>query len=313
MADQRPTVQFPADQFPANQFPADQFPANQFPADQFPADQAAGPADTEVIDAPPGQDAAWPPFGAFADETGTGPIDPGDQPITQPVPAVTWQQPPPGQPWHAQHEKTGEWRTTPPEHLAYQHSPPAEVPPFALPYGEAVLGAQQQPTRLVPPTPPPWQVPLQPDNDDRRRRTGLWISVALTATLLLCGGGAFSAYLLLRDADGSGAPDPATAVNDFMTAVYTRQDAAAADDLVCREARDGDRLAARISQIKSLANEYEEPTFRWDEPAVSARTDERATVSVQLTLSTDDEKTAEQQLTFTTVRKTGWLVCEIAG
>ena len=98
-----------------------------------------------------------------------------------------------------------------------------------------------------------------------------------------------------------------------MTAVYTQQDAAAADELVCREARDADRLAARVNQIKGYANEYDGPAFRWSEPAVSAQTDERATVSVQLTMSTDDEKTAEQQLTFTTVRKTGWLVCEITG
>jgi hypothetical protein len=164
-----------------------------------------------------------------------------------------------------------------------------------------------------PPQPHPWQVPLQPDKDDRRRKTGLWVSVALTTTLLLCGGGAFSAYLLLRDADGSGAPDPATAVNEFLTAVYTRQDAAAANEMVCREARDEDRLAARVSQIKGLASEYDGPAFRWNEPAVSTQTDERATVSVQVTMSTDDEKTAEQMLTFTTVRKSGWLVCEITG
>ena len=36
-------------------------------------------------------------------------------------------------------------------------------------------------------------------------------------------------------------------------------------------------------------------------------------MSVQLTMTTDDEKTAQQKLTFTTVHKTGWLVCEIAG
>jgi hypothetical protein len=36
-------------------------------------------------------------------------------------------------------------------------------------------------------------------------------------------------------------------------------------------------------------------------------------VSVQLTMSTGDEKTAEQDLRFTVIRKTGWLVCEVAG
>jgi hypothetical protein len=238
----------------------------------------------DFIDAAPTTDVSFPPMGAFADERPAG-----------------WQQPPPSGPFHARHEKPGEWRTTPPEHLADQHSPPAAVPDHPT---EILHTAQP---------PPPWQVPLRPDADDRRRKTGLWLSVALTTTLLLCGGGAFSAYLLLRDTDGGGAPDPATAVNEFLTAVYTRQDAAAANELVCREARDADRLAARVNQIKGLANEYDGPAFRWNEPAVSAQTDERATVSVQLVLSTDDEKTAEQQLTITTVRKGGWQVCEITG
>jgi hypothetical protein len=257
-----------------------------------PPEPVPAPEPPHFLDAPPTQDLQWPPYGAFADE------DPGDLPVTEPVPV--WHQPPPTEPFHARHEKPGEWRTTPPEHLADQHSPPAAVPDHPT---EILHTAQ----------PPPWQVPLRPDADDRRRKTGLWLSVALTTTLLLCGGGAFSAYLLLRDTDGGGAPDPATAVNEFLTAVYTRQDAAAANELVCREARDADRLAARVNQIKGLANEYDGPAFRWNEPAVSAQTDERATVSVQLVLSTDDEKTAEQQLTITTVRKGGWQVCEITG
>jgi hypothetical protein len=46
---------------------------------------------------------------------------------------------------------------------------------------------------------------------------------------------------------------------------------------------------------------------------VGDQTKERAVVTVQLTLSTEDEKQAEQTLTFTTVHKTGWLVCDVAG
>jgi hypothetical protein len=239
------------------------------------------------------------------DEDPPLPIPP-PEPVPHPEPPRTaagdagvWRQPPPTGPFHARHEKPGEWRYDPPEHLAHQHSPPAEV---------------QDPARMTPAAgPPPWQVPPGPDAGERRRRTGLWLSVALTTTLLLCGGGAFSAYVLLRDADSGGAPDPATAVNDFLTAVYTRQDAAAAGETVCREARDADRLAARVDQIKGYAGAYDAPSFRWDEPSVGGQSDERATVSVRLTVSTEDEKTAEQQLTFTTVRKTGWLVCDVTG
>ena len=244
-----------------------------------PAATSAAPVPVAFIDAPPAAEAPWPPLGAY----------PGEQPATG------WRQPPPSGPFHARHEKPGEWRYDPPEHLAHQHSPPAEV----------------QPPAPVPA--PPWQVSLAVDRGDRRRRTGLWLSVALTTTLLLCGGGAYSAYLLLRDADSGGAPDPVTAVDDFLTAVYTRQDAAAASELVCREALDEKKLAARVDMVKGWANEYDGPVFRWDDPAVGGQSDERATVSVRLTLTTDDEKTAQQQLTITTVRKTGWLVCDVAG
>ncbi len=277
---------------------------------------AASDPGHDFIDAPPGPGAPWPPLGAFPDErpddhrTANPPIDDptAGQPTAQhpitPRPAdvaaaTVWRQPPPTEPFHARHEKPGEWRYDPPEHLAYQHSPPAEV---------------QDPALAAPATAgQPWQVAPAADPGDRRRKTGLWLSVALTTTLLLCGGGAFSAYVLLRDADGEGAPDPATAVNEFLTAVYTRQDAAAAGEMVCREARDKDKLAARVDQIRDYATEYDAPAFRWDDPSVAGQSDERATVSVQLTMSTEDEKQAEQELTFTTVRKTGWLVCDVTG
>jgi hypothetical protein len=137
--------------------------------------------------------------------------------------------------------------------------------------------------------------------------------VALVATLLLCGGGAVSAYFLLRDADNPGSPDPATAVNRFLTAVYTQQDATTADALVCRESRDKTKLTDRVNEIKTYADGYQDPVFRWDDPAVSSESSDRALVSVQLTMSTADEKTAQQSLRFTVIRKTGWLVCEVAG
>jgi hypothetical protein len=206
---------------------------------------------------------------------------------------------PPGR-WHAQHEAPGQWQTRPPEHLAWQHSPPAEMLAEAAP-GEPIWTGPRQ----------PWQVPPSPA--PAGRRGALWISLALAATLLLCGGGAVSAYYLLRDADNPGSPDPATAVNRFLDAIYTRQDAAAADDLVCREARDKTKLADRVREIKAYASGYQDPVYRWDEPSVAGSGEDRALVSVQLTMSTADEKTAQQQLEFTVIHKTGWLVCEVSG
>jgi hypothetical protein len=225
-----------------------------------------------------------------------------------------WHQPPPSGPFHARHEKPGEWRTEPPDHLALEHSPPAEVQP----------GVQHdQPTEAIPLSmlPHSWEVPFDPHATETvvldpppRHKRPFWVVVALVLTLLIFGGGTVSAYLLLRDAEsGKGAPDPATAVDRFMTAVYTQQDPATAGDVVCREARDEEQLKARVDQIKGYANEYDAPSFRWNDPAVSGQTDERATVGVQLTMTTDDEKTAQQQLTFTVVHKTGWLVCDVKG
>src|SRR5262249_35692620 len=148
---------------------------------------------------------------------------------TQVIPAVGaggWQQPAPTSPWHAQHEAPGQWQHPPPEHLAWQHSPPAEAAGTPEPIWSGDPAQQ-----------PPWQGPA-PSPPAPRRRGALWISLALAATLLLCGGGAVSAYFLLRDADSPGSPDPATAVNRFLTAVYTQQDATSAEQFVCRESRD---------------------------------------------------------------------------
>ena len=193
-------------------------------------------------------------------------------------------------PWRAQHEAPGEWQTEPPDHPGWQH-----------PTAEPIWSGPQQ----------PWQVPPPPA--PKGRRGTLWVSLALTATLMLCAGGAVSAYFLLRDADNPGSPDPATAVNRFLTAVYTQQDASAADSLVCREARDQTRLTDRVNEIKNYSDEYQDPVYRWDEPAVSDSGEDRARVSVEVTMSTADEKTAKQDLEFTVIRKTGWLVCEVSG
>jgi hypothetical protein len=243
---------------------------------------AAGPPAADLFPEPaPAEDEDERP-------TATMPAVPADAP-----PAPGWQQPPPAGPWYAQHEAPGEWQTQPPEHLAWQHSPPAQSQPPAEP-----IWAAPQPGDMLPPA---------------RRRGALWVSLALAATLLLCGGGAVSAYLLLRDADNPGSPDPATAVNRFLTAVYSRQDAAAADDLVCREARDQTKIDERIREIKAYSDGYQEPVYRWADPAVSSAAEDRAVVAVRLSMSTTDEKTAQQDLQFTVIRKTGWLVCEVTG
>ncbi|HEY7271850.1 MAG TPA: hypothetical protein VH502_03880 [Actinoplanes sp.] len=252
------------------------------PPDPVPPPEPPHAGGADFIDAGPATPTVeWPPLGAY-------PGEPGHSDPAQPQPPA-----PIVQPWHAQHERPGEWQHQPPDHLAWQHSPTV-VPP----------------TATEPPTEPIWAGTPAP----ARRRGGLWVSLALTVVLLLCGGGAVSAYFLISNADtGKGSPDPASAVNRFLTAVYTDQDADAADGLVCRQARDKDKLTSRISEIKNYVNVYESPTFHWTDPQVGGQTKERAVVTVQLTLSTEDEKQSEQTLTFTTIHKTGWLVCDVSG
>ncbi|WP_229067725.1 hypothetical protein [Actinoplanes sp. DH11] len=211
---------------------------------------------------------------------------------TQVISDTPLRQPDPDEPWHARHEKPGEWHHPPPEHLGFQHSAPAPPEPIWA-------GPPAGHSRLLP--------------GDPRRRSTVFLCLAFAATLVLCGGGAVSAYLLFRDADNPGSPDPATAVNRFLTAVYTQQDPGAAESLVCRKARDDQKLARRVDQISAYADGYDGAVFRWDDPAVSSTSEEEATVAVRVVLSTRDERSAAQDLEFTVVRKAGWLVCEVSG
>ncbi|MGK5679648.1 Rv0361 family membrane protein [Actinoplanes sp. URMC 104] len=300
--------------------PDDPIPAPQPPHDWPPAAGPVAPAfaGADFIDAGPEPEdhRQWPPPGAFADEAPDS---------TQVIPAGQasgWQPSPATSPWHARHEAPGEWQTSPPEHLAWQHSVPAQPPQASLqspllpgePLQSPLLAAEPPEAGAPEPIWAGAQQPYQVAGDYRpRRRGGLWVSLALVGTLVLCGGGAVSAYFLLRDADNPGSPDPATAVNRFLTAVYTEQDAAAADDLVCREARDETKIADRVSEIRAYAEGYTDPVFRWADPRIAENGEDRARVSVEVTLTTADEKSAAQELEFTVIRKTGWLVCEVTG
>jgi flagellar basal body-associated protein FliL len=246
-------------------------------------------ATTDFLDGdPPASPVEWPPIGAYPGEEGHVETPVADEPTSaQPTALLD-------------------------PVIAEQTEPLQPASPLQGGWGHPGMGPEPTEPIWTGTQAPPWPVPLAPPAD--KRRGGLWVSLALTLILLLCGGGAVSAFFLVSKADtGKGAADPATAVNRFMTAVYTQQDADVAGELICRQARDKNKLAARVNAIKNYANQYAGPTFRWTEPQVNRQTDERAVVTVQLTLSTDDEKQAQQTLTFTTIHKTGWLVCDVAG
>jgi len=138
--------------------------------------------------------------------------------------------------------------------------------------------------------------------------------ITLAVVFVLCAAGAgVAAFLLLREPDeGGGAAEPVAAVESFLNAVYVEQDAAAATALVCGEARDdGQAMAAKVDEVRRAAQTYTEPRYRWDPPKVESQTPERAIVATTVTLLTGDDRSAEQQLRFTVVHKTGWWVCEV--
>ncbi|WP_319460492.1 hypothetical protein [Micromonospora sp. RTP1Z1] len=162
--------------------------------------------------------------------------------------------------------------------------------------------------------PPPGGYPAYQSPAAPKKRRGLLIaSIVLAAAILLCGGGGTAAFLTLRDTeDGQGAKEPAVAVDGFLTAVYKDRDAKKAATFVCSASRDGEKIASKVAEVRKYAAEYQNPRFRWTTPKVDNQTGDRATVTTKVTMTTSDEKVADQDLRFTVVRKTGWWVCEVA-
>ncbi|WP_442932718.1 Rv0361 family membrane protein [Micromonospora sp. NBC_00821] len=184
------------------------------------------------------------------------------------------------------------------------------------PGGPTSAAASTQPgapnSSSIPPAPPAY--PPYPGTAAPKKKRGLLIAaIALVVIMVLCVGGGVVAFLTLRDAEtGEGAKEPAVAVDEFLTAVYKDRDATKAADHVCAASRDDDKIAAKVAEVEKYASTYQNPRFRWTTPKVDNQTGERATVSTRLTMTTADEKVADQELRFTVVQKTGWWVCEVA-
>lgn len=153
----------------------------------------------------------------------------------------------------------------------------------------------------------------QPGAAPPKRNAALIAAASLVIVLLLCGGGGTAAFFLLRNAEsGQGAPEPVAAVEAFLEAVYVDQDPARATAMVCLEARDEVAVAKKVQEVEEYASTYVEPQFDWEPPTVATQNEERAIISVKLTMTTKDEKLAHQQLRFTVVHKTGWWICEVS-
>ncbi|MCM0673730.1 hypothetical protein NCC78_03260 [Micromonospora phytophila] len=192
---------------------------------------------------------------------------------------------------------------------------PAGQPGLPAAPGPGAGGPGASPTQdpsMIPPPPagyPPYQAPGAP----KKKRGVLIASIALAVVLLLCAGGGVVAFLTLRDTEtGKGAEEPAVAVEAFLTAVYKDRDATRAASLVCSSSRDEKKIAAKVAEVEKYVSAYQNPRFRWSSPRVDNQTGDRATVTTKVTMTTADEKVADQDLRFTVVKKTGWWVCEVA-
>ncbi|TCB98907.1 hypothetical protein E0H26_05685 [Micromonospora zingiberis] len=182
---------------------------------------------------------------------------------------------------------------------------PTDLPPAQS--GPAAMGSS------VPPSPPGYPPYSSPAGRPPRKRGALVATLALGVVLLLCAGGGVTAFLTLRNTEsGEGAPEPSVAVDEFLTAVYQERDAAKAASMVCTAARDQQKIRAKVAEVEAYMSAHQSPRFRWDTPKVDNETGDRATVTTTVTVTTADEKIANQDLRFTVIRKAGWWVCEVA-
>lgn len=195
---------------------------------------------------------------------------------------------PPGYPSYAQRP--------PPSHYG---PPPGYGPPASSGYGPTVV-------------PGDGRQPPGPDPRPARHRGVLIASIVLATALLLCGGGGFTAFLLLRDEGGEGAPEPVAAADGFLRAVYLDQDPDKAAGMVCPAARNRAKIVKKVAEIQDYRETYKNPRFRWTPPVVTDQGAEQAVVTTKLTMITGDERFSEQQLTLTVVRQSGWWVCEVS-
>jgi hypothetical protein len=189
---------------------------------------------------------------------------------------------------------------------------PGYPPPPGYPQPYPPTQGYPQP---FPPQPYPGYLgqPGYPQLQPPRKRRGLLIGILAGVFVLLLIGGGVSTYLLTRD-NGKGQASPEAAVDGFLTAVYTNQDATAAAKFVCPQARDKIKLTAKIDEIKKQSSQYELPKYSWKQPVAKADehgAQDEVQLTTTVTVRTSTEQHAEQSLLFIATRHNGWWVCEV--
>lgn len=277
------------------------------------------PTDDQQPTAPqsPGQAAYPPPADPFASAAVTPPTAPQPAvplppaapatPVTPPAPPAPVEQAPvPVVPVSGA-----------PTPVSGTPAPGFTTPTAAYPTsGQPVYPAPGQPAYAAPgqpgyPTAPYPGAPGFPPAPVKKSKAPLIIGIVLGVLLLLCGGGITAYVLLTRNTEGVGAASAKDATTSFLTAVYKDGDAAAAEKLVCGDARDRKEIDAKIAEIKAETAALKGAEFTWETPKISGESANEATAEVTIKLVTSDEKMSEQPLTLILVKHEGWFVCEV--
>lgn len=189
------------------------------------------------------------------------------------------------------------------------------LPPAADPYrpDPPVAPPQDYPTSpVVGPAMPYTYYPAPPPPRKNSKALKI-VLISLAAVFALCVSGSVSAFIWVRNtqAQPSGASSPDKAADEFLGAFYRTQDPNRAKKTVCAQARDDKKIAEQIAEIRRFAADYQKPTYTWSTPKVSGVTGDKATISVELTLTTDDLKASKQKLTLDAVNDKGWWICGV--
>src|SRR4051812_4488926 len=195
-------------------------------------------------------------------------------------------------------------------------APPPADPPFSAPPTAAQPPAAPPfaaPPFAAPPfgAPPPGDYPGYAAPPPARHRGVLITSIVLGVVLVLCGAGGTTAYFLIKKVGGSGKASPTAAVEGFLGAVFTDHDVEAANRFVCSESRNKATLSKKINDLRSYEQKYRAPRYTWPEPTVDSKKPDTATLTVPVTITTEDDRVATKKLRFVTVNESGWWVCEV--
>ncbi len=251
----------------------------------------------------PGQPTAAP--------TGPYPFPAGPPPLPQ-QPAPPYSSPPapypesvPPAPYPGAPQSPG----AAPQYPQYPHYPdPTQSVPGSAPPAPPYPGA-----------PPPYPVSAAPGGyppylpPPPKKHTGVIVTViVLVAVVLLGAGGTIAAVLLSRDPNGPGGrPTADSAVQAFLQAIYVDQSVTKAAPLVCADARDNNKLTAKINEIKGQDQQYDSPKYSWPTPRTETSGADRAVLSTTVTLTTANTQRATLDLRFTAIKTKAWFVCDV--